>query len=223
VAPAAKKGSRSGGKRGDGPASRERREDHSFGELLQTRSVERILPDAMNRIETGRRALVRSAEKTLAGELDLLREERKMLEAEPDADPALIARLDRAMAGVSRDLEAQRGVAAELDQAVVHLAGGWTVFGRVLQRDGTAPKKATVEFVAEAGRPVKELGSLPVGADGYVRKAYAAEAIATIPAQARDVSAVVRVGQRVVARDVAVVDVAADAIYQFDLRVDPIG
>ena len=94
----------------------------------------------------------------------------------------------------------------------------YVVKGRARMRWGEK-----LEFVAEAGRPVKELGSLPVGADGYVRKAYAAEAIATIPAQSRDVSAVVRVGQRVVARDVAVVDVAADAIYQFDLRVDQIG
>jgi hypothetical protein len=223
VAAVAKKGSRGAGKGRGTSKGRERREDHSFGELLQTRSVQRILPELINRVETGRRAFVRAAEQVVEGELNLLREERKLLEGEPDADPALIARLDGIIAGVARDLEAHQGVAAEFDQAVAHQAGGWTVLGRVLQRDGSPPKKATVGFVSEAGRPVKELGSLPVGADGYVRKAYVAEVIATIPAQARDVSAVIRVGQRVVAKDVAVVAVAADAMYLFDLRVDPAG
>ena len=199
------------------------REDRSFGEVLRTKAPDRILPDLMNRVEGGRRDYVRASAVAIDAELGLLREERKRLEKESSDDPALLARLDGAIAAIAMDLQVQNDTANEFSRAVLHQPGGWTVLGRVLQRNAGAPKKATVEFASDKDETIKELGTIAVDTDGSVRKAYPRDVVAKIPSGTSGVHAVVRVGQRVVAADTARVDISPDALYQFDLRTDLTG
>jgi hypothetical protein len=223
---AARRGARDGGDNAgngtrDGAAAVRTRDgvaDRSFGEVLRTKSVERILPEVLNRGEAGRRRYIESSVKAIDGEIELLREEHKRLQAEGTDDDA-IARIDRALLAVTAEAQSQRAAAADIARPLVHPAKGFTVIGRVLQRGGTAPKGATVEFASDREQPVKELGSITVDADGSVRRAYPAELV-TKMTNTPPVHTVVRVGQRIVASDAAHVSVAPDTLYQFDLRID---
>jgi hypothetical protein len=202
------------------PAAAPRAADKSLGEVLRTKSVERILPEVLGRVERGRHTYVREAAANIDAELELLEAERRRLEHEPSIDPARPARLARLLAAVAADRDAQRGVAAEIERAVLHQPGGFTVVGRVLQRSGAPLAKAAVEFVADGDQAVRELGTVAVGGDGSARKAYPAELVAKLSARGIAVGAAVRVGQRVVAVDAVRVRVAADTLYSFDLRAD---
>ncbi len=196
--------------------------DRSFGEILQTKSAERIVPDVMNRIEGGRQRYVKHAAEAAEAELALLRAERQRLAEGPPQGRARIPRLDGVMAAVAADAHVQRATAGEFARAVPAQPGGWTVLGRVLRRDGTPPGRASVEFVTDGDQPVKELGAIPVERDGSVRKAYPAEVVARLATRRVVVAAAVRVGARVVTIDDARVAVGAGGLHQFDLRVESV-
>jgi len=197
-------------------------EDRGFGRTLATKSVGRIVPEAMNRLEAGRRQYVRLGLSNVEAELELLRQERKRLEGEEDAAAAAprLARVTALAAAAEIDLAARQAVLAAIERAEPARPGGWNVLGRVLQRSGAPPPKATVVFVAERGQVVGELGVLPVGDDGLVRKAYEAEVVAPLVKKGVAVSASVRIGSRVLATEEAPSPIAADGVHQFDLIVD---
>ncbi len=200
------------------PAAREL--DRSFGEVLRTKSVDRIVPEAVNRIESGRQRYVKQGAEAAEAELALLRAERQRLEQGPPEGRARIARLDGVIAAVTADVRVQRATVEEIGRAVSAQPGGFAVLGRVLRRDGVPPGRATVEFVTEDGQPVRELGTIPVERDGSVRRAYPAEVVARLAGRGVAVAAAVRIGPRIVATDDARVAVAAGGIHQFDLRVE---
>jgi hypothetical protein len=196
-------------------------EDRSFGKILGTKSVGRIVPDAVARLETGRRQYVREGVAGADAELDLLRAERKRLEGEedPDAGSRRLSRVSSLISAVEVDLVARKATLEAIDRADPPQPGGWNVFGRVLQRNGL-PAKATVVFVVERGQPLQELGVLPVGNDGFVRKAYPAEVIAPLVKKGVAVSASVRISSRVLATEENRFPITANGLHQFDFVVD---
>lgn len=202
---------------GDGAATRE---DRSFSQVLKTKSTERIVPEAVNRFEAGRRLYAKQATAAAEAELQLLVKERKRHEEE-DACPGLSSgRLDRLMAAVEADIAAGRATLDAIEHAVAPEPNGWTVIGRVLRRDGAVPENAEVLFLADRNEPVKELGMHKLGADGMVRTTYPAEVIKRIIEQRLRVIAGVRIGGRIVATDGTPVHVGPGRVYLFDLRTE---
>lgn len=200
-------------------ASRARQDDRSFGRVLQTRSPDRIVPETVRRLEGGRRLYLEESLRAAEAELLLLTKERDRLQEE--GDKRRLARIARLVAAVEADLAAGRETAAAVKQSGDLPADGWAVLGRVLTRDGDVPQRAEVVFVAEEGRPVEPLQSLPVGPDGMVRAAFPAEVVKPLEQQALRVAAAVRVGRRILAVDETPVRLRAGRVYQFDLRVEP--
>jgi hypothetical protein len=206
-----------------GPSARRSRpkdRDAAFGALLRTGAVDKILEDATARLEGGRRQYVKETLAAAESELKAVREERQRLSAEPTAEASRLARLERLIAGVTRDVQLQRSLAAEIDAPFEIIRGGWIVLGRVLKRDGTRPSGATVEFMSEAGELVRELTRLKVDGEGRVRHTYPADVVERLAARKVIVSAVVRSDATTIASDTMRVPVAPNTVHQFDLRID---
>lgn len=194
-------------------------DDHSFARILQARSPEAVLRAAVDRFEEGRRGYAAEAETATAAELALLEAERARLRTDAPNDAARHGRVARAIAAVATELSGLRDLRREMERAVPPLPGGYTVVGRVLGRDGSVPEKAEVVFLGPDGRDLG-LGALAVGKDGMVREAYPAEVAKKLEESGAQVTAVVRIGRRVVAREDVPVRVRAGRVHQFDLRID---
>jgi hypothetical protein len=194
--------------------------DRSLSALLQTGSVDRIVPDVAHRVEDGRRQYVNEALVAARAELEILEEERKHLEKDEAADPRRRQRIERLLAAVDQDVQMLHATSVEIKNAVEVTRGAWTVIGRVLKRRGDPAEKATVEFVGDNGEPVKELGRLPVDAEGRVRHVYPPEIVERLVKRQVTVSAAARAESRALVVDNVRVPVTPDAVHQFDLRLD---
>jgi len=197
-----------------------RREDRSFAEVLRTKSVERVVPEAVNRFEAGRQLYAKQAVASADAELALLLEERKRLDQEDGAGEPRARRIDRLISAVEADLAASRATLDAIDDAVAPQVSGWTAIGRVLRRDGAVPRGAEVLFVAGGEEPVDELGVHEPGKDGMVRVTYPAEVVKRLVQTRLEVAAAVRSGARIVATDETSVRLLPGRVYLFDLRVE---
>jgi hypothetical protein len=203
-------------------ASRRRsdEEDPTFARLLQARSQAAIVPEAAQRLETGRRRYASLAETSTAAELAMLREERRRLQQESGGDGRRLTRITRLVESVEISAAAAGALQVEIERAEPLLPGGWTVVGRVLARDGRVPTKAEVVFADAEGQEVKALGRLALAKDGTVRKAYPRELAEKLQESGVQVGIVVRLNRRVVGAEDRRVRVHPGRVHQFDLRVD---
>ena len=195
-------------------------EDRSFGEVLRTKSTKRILPQAVNRFEAGRKLYVREAVSAAEAEIELLLKERKRIQEGGEGQEEKLSRLEGFIAAVESDRAIGRATLGAIEHGLALSPGGWVVIGRVLQRDGTLSKRAEVVFLGENSEPVKELEVLKLGTDAMVRNLYAADIAKRLAAQKLRVAAAVRAGGRIIAKDETPVPVLPDQVYQFDLRVE---
>jgi hypothetical protein len=194
--------------------------DRSFAKVLASKAVDRIVPEAIQRLEAGRRLYLKQAASSAEAELALLNEERERIRGEDGQDPRL-ARLDRLIGAVEAERADARAVLAEIERAIVPAADGWTIYGRVLARDGSVPRGVEVVFLDERGEPNKDLGALKPDGGGAVRQVVAGDLVKRLAAQNAQVAAAARAGGRVVATDERRALVRAGGLYQFDLRIDP--
>ena len=197
-----------------------KREDRSFGTILRTKSTDRIVPEAVIRLEAGRRDYAKEALSATQAEFELLTAERERLKKAGVTEGRQLARLDRMIAAVEVELGAHRRVLDEIGRALAPIPGGWFVFGRVLCRDGSTPGNARVVFLDDNDNPVKKLGELKPDRSGIASKAYSAELTKDLEEKRTRILAAVCVNQRIVSRDTIPTFVRADGIHQFDLRVD---
>lgn len=192
--------------------------DRSFGRILQSRSVDKILPEAVARLEAGRRSFADQSLKAVDAELALIDAEGRRLEKEK-AGEAKMVRLSRLRAVVEADLAASKQLNAEIKQGLRHEPQGWTVIGRV-RSDKPLPARAEIVFLGEDNELVKDLEPITVGADGMVRKSYPAEIAKQLQGRRAQVAAALRVGQKIVKVGERRTPVRADRVYQFDLSLD---
>lgn len=201
-------------------AKRNAAADRSFGRVLRTKAVDRIVPETLERLEAGRRLYAQQVVAAAEAELKLLAEERDRVERE-EPNELRLARLDRLIGVVEAELADGRFVLTEIERAVVPTADGWTVLGRILSRDGAPPKGAEVVFLDERGEPIKDIAVLKSDADGTVRQVIPGELVKRLAAQNTQVAAAARINGRVVVIDENRVPVRAGGLYQFDLRTGP--
>ena len=193
-------------------------EDRGLGKILVSRSTDRIVPEVARRLETGRQHRVGESLKAAEAELALLRAEAARIEEEGDPGGGKAARVAQFLGAVEADVEIARMTVRAVQRRVAPEKDGWSVMGRVVGRDGLAPKKARVVFVDEQGAQVKTLASIPIDSDGLVRKSYSLKVVTRLAAAGTRVAAAVRIGTQIVATDTTRTKVRARRLHQFDLR-----
>jgi len=194
--------------------------DRSLGKILASRSADKIVPEISQRLEGGRQRLVKASVAASAAELDLLDAEARRIEKEGDPVGRKAARMARFRTTAAADGERARAIAEAIEKMVTPERGGWTVMGRVLDRNGVPPKQAEVILVDEQGAPVKGLAPIPVDSDGMARGSFPRSAIAALADKGVRVSAAVRIGRRIVATDTARGTIRGGRLHQFDLRIE---
>lgn len=193
--------------------------DRTFAKVLQSKSVDAILPEASNRFEAGRRLYTKETLAAATAELAVLNKERERL-AETGATGPAQARIERLVTAVETDIGAATALLDEMQNAITPQRGGWLLMGRVALRDGTVPKNAEIVFLDQNDKPIKELRTVKLGTDGIVRKAFSAEVVEELTAKGVKVSVAVQVRGRIIATDPAPVSLKSGALHQFDLRVN---
>jgi hypothetical protein len=193
--------------------------DRSFAKVLQSKSVDTIMPEVANRLEAGRRLYAREGLAAAKMELAILSKEReRLIEAGDSGDTG--QRIDRLIAAVENDIGSGRALLDEMKQAIAPQPGGWSVMGRVTLRDGTAPAEAAIVFLAANHEPVKELRSLKPDANGLVRQVYPATVVKRVQARNIELFVALQIGDRIVATDPFAFKLMPGALHQFDLRVN---
>lgn len=194
--------------------------DRSFAKVLQSKSVDTILPEVANRFEAGRRLYTQEAVAAATAELAVLNKERERLAEEEEAEGPAQVRIESLVTAVGTDITSGQELLEEMKLVIAPERGGWSVMGRVTMRDGTVPEKAAIVFLDENNEPVKELRPIKVGTDGVVRYAFSANVVKRQQARGGKVTVAVQVGRRIVATDSSPVRLKPGAMYQFDFRVN---
>ena len=198
--------------------------DRSFARVLSTRDKDKIVPDVVQRLETGRQRFVAESVIAAERELQILQAEQTRLNEEGDETGRKQQRLTRLVSVVEVDLGGHRFTGEAVKRMAEPIKGGWTVVGRALDQQGRPLPDATLLFQDASGQAVGALGSVKLDDDGMVRHVYEPDVVAGLAEQGVRVGAVIRVGRRNVAVDKAKVRVGPNRTYQFELRLErPVG